>query len=112
VFKSLDEKEYSDFVSVADDLRGDYQFVHTLDSSFVPDKGVALVAPAVRLYKSFDEGFNDAQVSLQFCSPGFVENYFLISLKFFCWTVFTVAVLISVLLGPELVLKVFPKCTD
>lgn len=61
VFKSLDEKEYSDFVSVADDLRGDYQFVHTLDSSFVPDKGVALVAPAVRLYKNFDEGFNDAQ---------------------------------------------------
>ncbi|KAG0566686.1 hypothetical protein KC19_7G081300 [Ceratodon purpureus] len=61
VFKSLDDKEYSDFVSVADELRGDYQFVHTLDTSFVPDKGVALVAPAVRLYKRFDEGFNDAE---------------------------------------------------
>ena len=66
MFKNLDDKEYSDFVSAADDLRGDYQFAHTLDSSFVPDNGVELAAPAVRLYKSFDEGFNDAQVSLQF----------------------------------------------
>jgi len=64
VFKSLEDKEYSDFLVVADDLRVDYQFVHTLDSSFVPDNGVALVAPAVRLYKTFDEGFNDVQVSL------------------------------------------------
>jgi len=53
-------------VVVADDLRVDYQFFHTLDSSFLPDMGVPLLAPAVRLYKSFDEGFNDAQVSLQF----------------------------------------------
>lgn len=68
VFKSLEDEEYSDFVVVADEFRGDFQFAHTLDSSFVPDKGVALVAPAVRLYKSFDEGFNDAQVSLQFWS--------------------------------------------
>lgn len=50
-------------MTVADELRTDYQFAHTLDSSFVPDKGVVLVAPAVRLYKCFDEGFNDAQVS-------------------------------------------------
>lgn len=65
MFKSLEDKEYSDFLVVADELRSDYQFVHTLDSSFVPDNGVPLVAPAVRLYKSFDEGFNDAPVSLR-----------------------------------------------
>ncbi|XP_024397608.1 protein disulfide-isomerase isoform X3 [Physcomitrium patens] len=61
LFKSLEDKEYLDFMTVADELRTDYQFAHTLDSSFVPDKGVVLVAPAVRLYKCFDEGFNDAQ---------------------------------------------------
>jgi len=60
VFKSLESKEYTDFVLVADELRSDYEFAHTLDSSLVPDKGVALSAPAVRLYKNFDEGFNDA----------------------------------------------------
>lgn len=92
MFKSLDDKEYSDFVSVADDLRGDYQFVHTLDSSFVPDGGVALVAPTVRLYKSFDEGFNDAQVSLQYWSYDFLETsreefFFLFSLKYLSLTV-------------------------
>lgn len=64
LFKSTDDKEYTNYVSVADELRSDYQFVHTLDSTYVPEKGVALSAPAVRLYKSFDEGFNDAIVSL------------------------------------------------
>lgn len=56
LFKSLEDKEYLDFMTVADELRTDYQFAHTLDSSFVPNKGVVLVAPAGRLYKCFDEG--------------------------------------------------------
>ena len=75
VFKSLESKEYTDFVLVADELRSDYEFAHTLDSSLVPNKGVALSAPAVRLYKNFDEGFNDATVSsLTLTFGGFIPS--------------------------------------
>jgi protein disulfide-isomerase A1 len=63
VFKDPESKEYKEFLNVADELRSEYNFTHTFDSSYVPDTGVDLSAPAVRLYKNFDEGFSDATVS-------------------------------------------------
>jgi protein disulfide-isomerase A1 len=60
VFKDPESKEYKEFLNVADELRSEYNFTHTFDSSYVPDTGVDLSAPAVRLYKNFDEGFSDA----------------------------------------------------
>jgi protein disulfide-isomerase A1 len=63
VFKDPESQEYKEFLNVADELRSEYNFTHTFDSSYVPDTGVDLSAPAVRLYKNFDEGFSDATVS-------------------------------------------------
>jgi protein disulfide-isomerase A1 len=60
VFNDLENTEYQEFLSVADELRSEYNFTHTFDTSYVPKTGVDLSAPAVRLYKNFDEGFNDA----------------------------------------------------
>ncbi len=76
VFNDLENTEYQEFLSVADELRSEYNFTHTFDTSYVPKTGVDLSAPAVRLYKNFDEGFNDASVSfyclfqcMKFCPP-------------------------------------------
>eukprot|EP00850_Spirogloea_muscicola_P003649 SM000015S01149 [mRNA] locus=s15:75686:79594:- [translate_table: standard] len=59
VFKSLDEPEFKRFEVVAENLRSEMVFGHTTDGALVPDKGTPLAAPAVRLFKDFDEGFND-----------------------------------------------------
>ena len=62
VFSSYDSEEFTIFTSVANELRSDYEFKHTLDASFLPTKETALTGPAIRLFKKFDEGFSDLKV--------------------------------------------------
>ncbi|KAH7445484.1 hypothetical protein KP509_01G011100 [Ceratopteris richardii] len=59
VFNSYDSDEYKDFISVASELRSEYVFKHTLDSSLLPKKDLDLSLPSIRVFKKFDEGFND-----------------------------------------------------
>lgn len=59
VFTSYDSEEYKSFISIASELRSEYEFKHTLDASFLPKKSEVLSGPAIRVYKKFDEGFND-----------------------------------------------------
>ncbi|KAJ7565657.1 hypothetical protein O6H91_02G069700 [Diphasiastrum complanatum] len=58
-FEQYEGEEFLNFTKAAETLRSDYEFFHTSDLSLLPAKSVALVAPAVRLFKTFDEGFND-----------------------------------------------------
>lgn len=66
VFPSYDSEEYKSFISVASELRSDYEFKHTLDPSFLPKKSEVLSGPTIRVYKKFDEGFNDLKVRALF----------------------------------------------
>ncbi|EFJ34965.1 hypothetical protein SELMODRAFT_142613 [Selaginella moellendorffii] len=59
VFKSYDSEEFQNFTALAEALRSEYDFRHTLDASVLPLKDEPLKAPAVRLFKVFDERFND-----------------------------------------------------
>lgn len=59
VFSSYDSEEFTNFTSVANELRSDYTFGHTSDASFLPEKSGDLTPPAIRLFKKFDEGFDD-----------------------------------------------------
>lgn len=49
------------FTVLAEDLRVDYDFVHTLDAKFLP-RGGPVDKPTIRLFKPFDELYADFEV--------------------------------------------------
>lgn len=55
---------------MAEKLRSEYDFGHTLDAKFLP-RGEAVKKPTVRLFKPFDELIVDfeARIALFFCCP-------------------------------------------
>lgn len=59
IFSSYDTEEFTNFTSVASELRSDYAFWYVIDASLLPSKPGPLVPPSIRLFKKFDEGFND-----------------------------------------------------
>lgn len=60
VFPKLSGEEYENFTALADKLRSDYDFVHTLDAKLLPH-GESVSKPTLRLLKPFDELFVDSQ---------------------------------------------------
>ncbi|GJP55272.1 hypothetical protein CLOM_g14253 [Closterium sp. NIES-68] len=75
VFKDVESEEFKAFSSVANLFRSDYVFVHTTDSSLLPETGGPLAAPAVRLLKQFDEGFADIATFEVEALKAFVEQH-------------------------------------
>ncbi|KAL2634784.1 hypothetical protein R1flu_006263 [Riccia fluitans] len=74
VFDKLEGDEYESFVKVADALRSDFEFAHSTSASFIPEDGVPVTAPSVRLIKNFDEKIT---VSTDFSAAGlskFIEE--------------------------------------
>jgi protein disulfide-isomerase A1 len=63
VFPSFDGSEFENFLAVAETMRSDYDFLHTLDASILPRGDKAVKGPLVRIFKPFDEPFVDSQVS-------------------------------------------------
>jgi len=61
VFPKLSGDEFDSFMALAEKLRADYDFAHTLDAKFLP-RGESVEGPAVRLFKPFDELFVDSKV--------------------------------------------------
>ncbi|MCO5562522.1 hypothetical protein L7F22_016149 [Adiantum nelumboides] len=59
VFSTYESKEYTEFISTASALRAEYQFKHTLDPKLIPSEDAVLKGPIIRVFKKFDEGFND-----------------------------------------------------
>ncbi|XP_010912581.1 protein disulfide-isomerase [Elaeis guineensis] len=61
VFPDYSLKEFKRFKAVAEKLRADYDFGHTLDAKLLPDGDLTVSGPIVRLFKPFDELFVDFQ---------------------------------------------------
>ncbi|CAO2039204.1 unnamed protein product [Urochloa humidicola] len=61
VFPVFGSSEYKNFMAVAEEMRNDYDFCHTLDANILPRGDKTIKAPFVRLFKPFDELFVDSQ---------------------------------------------------
>nr|AZQ19262.1 protein disulfide-isomerase A1 [Populus tomentosa] len=61
VFPKFSGEEFESFLAVADKLRSDYEFAHTLDAKHLPRGESSVSGPLVRLFKPFDELFVDSK---------------------------------------------------
>ncbi|XP_010063949.2 protein disulfide-isomerase [Eucalyptus grandis] len=61
IFPKFSGEEYENFTALADTLRSDYEFGHTLDAKLLPRGESSVAGPVVRLFKPFDELFVDLQ---------------------------------------------------
>ncbi|OAY58285.1 protein disulfide-isomerase [Manihot esculenta] len=61
LFPKFSGQEFENFMAVADKLRSDYEFGHTLDAKHLPSGDSSVTGPLVRLFKPFDELFVDFQ---------------------------------------------------
>ncbi|MQM08357.1 hypothetical protein Taro_041209, partial [Colocasia esculenta] len=59
LFSEFSGEEFENYMTVADILRSDYEFGHTLDAKFLPRGDASVKPPLVRLFKPFDELFVD-----------------------------------------------------
>ncbi|XP_073140152.1 protein disulfide-isomerase-like [Henckelia pumila] len=60
VFPKFSGEEFENFTALAETLRADYAFGHTLSSKFIP-RGESVSKPTLRLLKPFDELVVDSQ---------------------------------------------------
>nr|ABK96365.1 unknown [Populus trichocarpa x Populus deltoides] len=61
VFPKFSGEEFENFLAVAEKLRSDYEFGHTLDAKYLPRGESSVSGPLVRLFKPFDELFVDSK---------------------------------------------------
>ncbi|KAF3523460.1 hypothetical protein F2Q69_00051794, partial [Brassica cretica] len=61
VFPKLSGEEFDSFMAVAEKLRADYDFAHTLDGKLLPRGDSSVAGPVMRLFKPFDELFVDSK---------------------------------------------------
>lgn len=64
VFPKFSGEEFDNFTALAEKLRSDYDFGHTLNAKYLPRGESSVNGPIVRLFKPFDELFVDFQVLL------------------------------------------------
>lgn len=62
VFTEFSGPEFTNFMEVAEKLRSDYDFGHTLHANHLPRGDAAVERPLVRLLKPFDELVVDSKV--------------------------------------------------
>ncbi|MBA0581258.1 hypothetical protein Gorai_023441, partial [Gossypium raimondii] len=55
VFPKFSGEEFESYMALAEKLRSDYDFGHTLDAKHLPRGESSVVGPLVRLFKPFDE---------------------------------------------------------
>ncbi|CAK9313590.1 unnamed protein product [Citrullus colocynthis] len=59
IFPKLSGEEFDNYIALAEKLRSDYDFGHTLDAKLLPRGETSVSGPIVRLFKPFDEQFVD-----------------------------------------------------
>ncbi|KAA0055433.1 protein disulfide-isomerase-like [Cucumis melo var. makuwa] len=59
IFPKFSGEEFDSFNALAEKLRSDYDFGHTLDAKLLPRGETSVSGPVVRLFKPFDEQFVD-----------------------------------------------------
>lgn len=64
VFPKFAGEEFEKFMALAEKLRSDYEFGHTLDAKHLPRGESSVSGPLIRLFKPFDELFVDSKVLL------------------------------------------------
>ena len=62
IFPKLSGEEFDSYMALAEKLRSDYSFGHTLDAKLLPRGETSVSGPVVRLFKPFDEQFVDFKV--------------------------------------------------
>ncbi|CAN4115344.1 unnamed protein product [Withania somnifera] len=60
VFPELSGEKFDKFIALAEKLRADYDFAHTVDAKLLP-RGKPVDKPTIRLLKPFDELFVDSE---------------------------------------------------
>ncbi|KAK4481304.1 hypothetical protein RD792_012189 [Penstemon davidsonii] len=61
VFPEFSGEKFDNFTTLAERLRADYEFGHTLDAKLLPRGDSSAAGPLVRLFKPFDELFVDSK---------------------------------------------------
>ncbi|XP_059631799.1 protein disulfide-isomerase-like [Cornus florida] len=61
VFPEFSGEKFENFTALAEKLRSEYEFGHTLNAKLLPRGESSVSAPVVRLFKPFDEQFVDFQ---------------------------------------------------
>ncbi|KAL1309876.1 hypothetical protein HN51_052610 [Arachis hypogaea] len=59
IFPKFSGEEYENFIALAEKLRSDYDFGHTLEAKHLPRGESSVTGPVVRLFKPFDELYVD-----------------------------------------------------
>ncbi|XVF64543.1 hypothetical protein PTKIN_Ptkin09bG0177100 [Pterospermum kingtungense] len=59
VFPKFSGEEFESYIALAEKLRSEYGFFHTLDAKHLPRGESSVTGPVVRLFKPFDELFVD-----------------------------------------------------
>ena len=62
MFPKFSGEEFENFIALAEKLRADYEFGHTLNAKLLPRGESSVTGPLVRLFKPFDELFVDSKV--------------------------------------------------
>ncbi|KAL6512010.1 Thioredoxin-like domain [Orobanche gracilis] len=74
VFTEFLGEKYENFTTLAERLRADYEFGHTLDAKLLPRGDSSVTGPLVRLFKPFDDLFVDFQEFVVDALVKFVEE--------------------------------------
>ncbi|KAM7258690.1 hypothetical protein ACFE04_014431 [Oxalis oulophora] len=61
IFPKFSGEEYENFIAVAEKLRPEYEFGHTLEAKHLPRGESSVSGPVVRLFKPFDELFVESK---------------------------------------------------
>ncbi|XP_047167756.1 protein disulfide-isomerase-like [Vigna umbellata] len=61
VFPKFSGEEFDNFTALAEKLRADYDFGHTLNAKHLPRGESSVAGPVIRLFKPFDELFVDSK---------------------------------------------------
>lgn len=67
MFPEFSGEKFENFTALAEKLRSDYEFGHTLDAKLLPRGESSVVGPTIRLFKPFDELVVDFEVC-EICS--------------------------------------------
>lgn len=71
MFPEFSGEKFENFTALAEKLRSDYEFGHTLDAKLLPRGESSAVGPTIRLFKPFDELVVDFEVCQYVQSHGF-----------------------------------------
>ena len=66
MFPELSGEKFKAFLALAEKLRTNYEFAHTIDAKLLPRGDSSVSGPTIRLFKPFDEHVVDFEVHLKF----------------------------------------------